>query len=88
MLTEMGLADVEGLAADMQQITERFIELTGVKWANLRIDLADRQNCPKMHCDARQIRLITTYCGATTELLQRLRPIGDHQRGPSVRSHC
>jgi len=67
MLTEMGLAHVEGLAPDMQQITERFIEFTGVKWANMRIDLADRQNCPKMHCDARQVRLITTYCGATTE---------------------
>ena len=67
ILAEMGLDGVQGLSADMNEITERFIEFTGVKRANLRIDLVDRQNCPKMHCDARKVRLITTYSGATTE---------------------
>lgn len=67
MMLELGLQDASALIDDMAQITERFLQLAGVDGANLRIDLADRQNCPKMHCDARQIRLITTYSGATTE---------------------
>lgn len=67
VLVSLGLSGDRALVDDMRQIVEKFLDQFAIKQANLRIELLDSQSCPKFHCDARKIRLITTYYGPTTQ---------------------
>ena len=42
-------------------------------WARVevRLDLTDKQSCPKFHCDNVLVRLVTTYVGPGTEYVER-----------------
>lgn len=66
-LRELALVQCNTLADDMHQLGLLFMNHFAIEHANLRIEVVDSQSCPKFHCDARQIRLITTYAGPTTE---------------------
>lgn len=55
------------LAADIACLARSFLNQFGQTEANLRIEMVQRQSCPKFHCDNVHIRLVTTYHGPTTE---------------------
>jgi hypothetical protein len=50
--------------------------LTVFSWprVDVRLDLTDEQTCPKFHCDNVVVRLVTTYVGPGTELIERQKP--------------
>lgn len=50
--------------------------LTVFSWprVDVRLDLTDEQTCPKFHCDNVIVRLVTTYVGPGTELIERHKP--------------
>jgi len=69
-LAYLGLSHCDALADDMRDLTARFLKQFNARRANLRVEVVNRQSCPKFHCDARSVRLITTYAGPTTEYRQ------------------
>ncbi|MBX2852983.1 MAG: DUF1826 domain-containing protein [Phycisphaeraceae bacterium] len=77
-LADLGLPHCDALAGDMRDLAARFLKQFGVRRANLRVEVVDRQSCPKFHCDARKVRLITTYAGPTTEYRQADDDAEDH----------
>ena len=72
-LNEMGLAS-EQLANHMVGHLELFARLFAQEKAEVRIELTDRQSCPKFHCDNVFVRMLVTYCGPTTEFIDRREP--------------
>lgn len=72
-LNEMGLAS-EQLEGQMLRHIELFANLFEQEKAEVRIELTDRQSCPKFHCDNVFVRMLVTYCGPTTEFIDRREP--------------
>ena len=72
-LNEMGLAS-EQLESHMVGHLELFAGLFAQEKAEVRIELTDRQSCPKFHCDNVFVRMLVTYCGPTTEFIDRREP--------------
>ncbi|MBM4068086.1 MAG: DUF1826 domain-containing protein [Planctomycetes bacterium] len=55
------------LAEDIVGLSRSFLAQFGVDEASLRVEVVDKQSCPKFHCDYVRVRLVTTYHGPTTE---------------------
>lgn len=55
------------LAEDASDLATAFAQLAPDRALELRIDVSDKTTCPKFHYDNRYIRLVTTYCGPTTQ---------------------
>lgn len=72
-LVEMGL-ESEQLESQMQRHIELFAKLFEQEKMEVRIELTDRQSCPKFHCDNVFVRMLVTYCGPTTEFIDRREP--------------
>lgn len=72
-LVEMGL-ESEQLESQMQRHIELFAKLFEQEKMEVRIELTDRQSCPKFHCDNVFVRMLVTYCGPTTEFIDRQEP--------------
>ncbi len=61
------LIDNKALASDIVDLSRSFLAQFSVEEASLRVEVVDKQSCPKFHCDNVRIRLVTTYHGPTTE---------------------
>lgn len=72
-LSEMGLAS-EQLESQMLEHIELFAKLFEQEKMEVRIELTDRQSCPKFHCDNVFVRMLVTYCGPTTEFIDHREP--------------
>ena len=72
-LSEMGLAS-EQLESQLLEHIELFAKLFEQEKMEVRIELTDRQSCPKFHCDNVFVRMLVTYCGPTTEFIDRREP--------------
>lgn len=55
------------LLHDLTQLMQSFLAQFDLPSASLRVEMIDRQPCPKFHCDNVAMRLVTTYYGPTTE---------------------
>lgn len=77
-LADLRLSHCTALADDMWGLAARFLKQFNARRANLRVEVVNRQSCPKFHCDARAIRLIATYAGPTTEYRQADDDADDH----------
>lgn len=58
------------LAEDIAALSRSFLAQFGVEEASLRVEVVDKQSCPKFHCDNVRVRLVTTYHGPTTEYVR------------------
>ena len=72
-LGEIGLAN-EQLESLMVRHLELFARMFDQKDIEVRIELTDRQSCPKFHCDNVFVRMLVTYHGPTTEFIDRRDP--------------
>lgn len=72
-LSEMGLAS-EQLVSQMVGHIELFANLFEQEKMEVRIELTDRQSCPKFHCDNVFVRMLVTYYGPTTEFIDHREP--------------
>jgi len=59
----------ERLAIDASALVAAFEDAMPGRPIQLRIDLCDTTTCPKFHHDHRHMRLVTTYCGPTTQYM-------------------
>lgn len=66
MLSQMGI-DVPALAQDISDVCRRFLQHFALAAAKLRVELCTTTTCPKFHHDHVQVRMATTYAGATTQ---------------------
>ena len=57
------------LADDVTELVDMFCYLFEVKRVGLRLTTLDRAMCPRFHVDMIPCRLVSTYCGRTTEWL-------------------
>ncbi len=57
----------KALASDIVDLSRSFLAQFSVEEASLRVEVIDKQSCPKFHCDNVRTRLVTTYHGPTTE---------------------
>ncbi len=64
------------LAMDAAALATAFEDAMTGRPVRLRIDVCDTTTCPKFHHDQRHMRLVTTYCGPTTQYM--LKDRGDH----------
>lgn len=62
------------LAEDIAALSRSFLAQFGVEEASLRVEVVDKQSCPKFHCDNVRVRLVTTYHGPTTEYVRVYEP--------------
>lgn len=72
-LQEMRLCH-EDLLREMVRNIDLFSELFGQKQLEIRLEVTDRQSCPKFHCDNVYARMLVTYCGPTTEFIETSAP--------------
>ena len=68
-LQEMRLCH-EDLLSEMVRNIDLFFELFGQKQLEIRLEVTDRQSCPKFHCDNVYARMLVTYWGPTTEFIE------------------
>jgi hypothetical protein len=61
--------DFSALAEDIAELVDMFCCLFDLHRAGLRLAVLERAMCPRFHVDAVPCRLVTTYCGPTTEWL-------------------
>jgi hypothetical protein len=73
VLTDMRI-DEPGLRRHMGQAIDFFSETFECDRLEVRIEIADRQSCPKFHFDNVYVRMIVTYCGPATELIELNQP--------------
>ncbi|MGF1582918.1 MAG: DUF1826 domain-containing protein [Gemmataceae bacterium] len=57
----------QALASDIVALSRSFLAQFSVEEASLRVEVVDKQSCPKFHRDNVRIRMVTTYHGPTTE---------------------
>lgn len=62
------------LAVDIVGLSCSFLAQFSVEEASLRVEVVDKQTCPKFHCDNVRIRLVVTYHGPTTEYVRSNAP--------------
>lgn len=72
-LTGMGL-DCPAVAEDIAALVRSFLAQFQLAEVDVRVQLTDRTSCPKFHCDNVRLRLVTTYCGPTTEYIRVAAP--------------
>lgn len=73
--------DAPGLAAEAGRTARSFLKTFGLARANLRLEVVDRQSCPKFHVDRVHVRLLRTFVGAGTEYCRAPAP-GDVWAAP------
>ncbi len=61
------------LATDAAALANAFVDAMPGRLVRLRIDVCDTTTCPKFHRDHRHMRLVTTYCGPTTQYMLKER---------------
>ena len=75
------------LADDIAELVDMFCCLFDLKRAGLRLAVLERAMCPRFHVDAVPCRLVTTYCGPTTEWLEHVSvdraKLGTGNQGPA-----
>lgn len=59
--------DCDALATDIISLARSFLAQFEQRTAHLRIEIVDRQSCPKFHRDNVHVRLVTTYFGPATQ---------------------
>lgn len=64
--------DLSVLAEDIAELVDMFCCLFDLHRAGLRLAVLERAMCPRFHVDAVPCRLVTTYCGPTTEWLEHV----------------
>lgn len=80
-LDALGIA-APAFAADVVALSDRFLAQFGVGEASLRVEVVDKQSCPKFHCDDVRVRLVVTYHGPATEYVRADAP-GDVRSAPA-----
>lgn len=68
LYVSLGITD-DRLAMDAAALVEAFENAMPNRPTQLRIDVCDTTTCPKFHHDHRHTRLVTTYCGPTTQYM-------------------
>jgi hypothetical protein len=58
------------LAADIVALARSFLGQFSVGEASMRVEVVDKQSCPKFHCDNVRVRLVVTYHGPATEYVR------------------
>jgi hypothetical protein len=66
----LALPEDAPVTADVHMLCELFATLTGTDTLGIRVDIADRATCPRMHVDHVTLRMMTTYRGPGTQWLQ------------------
>ncbi len=64
----------ESLVDDICESIRLFAKAFQQPRVDLRIEVADKQSCPKFHCDNVFVRMLTTYAGPATEYVYLDRP--------------
>lgn len=72
-LDALRISDTE-LGSDIVALSRSFLAQFEVEQASLRVEVVNKQSCPKFHCDNVRIRLVTTYYGPTTEYVHNSSP--------------
>jgi hypothetical protein len=62
--------ETTALSTDIHELCDLFQTLTGASDIGIRLEVTDRQSCPKFHSDKVTLRLMTTYYGAATQWLE------------------
>lgn len=62
--------DMALLVADIGQLLDMMMELFAPPALGLRLEVAERANCPRFHVDRLGVRLVCTYWGPATEWLE------------------
>ncbi len=62
------------LAADVASLAARFADLAGVATIRLRLERIEDDACRRFHADFTDIRLVTTYAGPGTEVMETTAP--------------
>jgi hypothetical protein len=57
------------LCADIYALCDLFHTITDASQIGIRLEVTDRQSCPKFHTDKVSLRMMTTYYGAATQWL-------------------
>lgn len=57
------------LAADIVDLSRRFLDVAGGEWVDLRLEVVEGDACWKFHRDHVRLRLITTYRGPGTQVV-------------------
>ena len=68
LFASLGITD-DRPAADAAALVSAFQHAVPGRPITLRIDVCDTTTCPKFHHDQRFLRLVTTYCGPTTQYM-------------------
>ena len=58
------------LAEDIVALGLSFLAQFGVEEASMRVEVVDKQSCPKFHCDSVRVRLVVTHHGPATEYVR------------------
>lgn len=58
------------IVADIIALSLSFLAQFGADEVSLRVEVVDKQSCPKFHCDNVRMRLVTIYHGPTTEYVR------------------
>ena len=67
--SESELVNAQAFCKDISELVEMFCALFDVSQVGLRLKVLDSAMCPRFHVDRVPCRLISTYCGATSEWL-------------------
>jgi hypothetical protein len=73
LVRELGISN-DALQREMVRSIDLFAGLFQQDQIEVRMDLTDRQSCPKFHCDNVYVRMLVTYFGPTTEFIDRREP--------------
>jgi len=76
-LLEMSI-DHSELSVEMLRSIDVFAELFEQEQFDLRLEVTDKQSCPKFHCDNVYVRMLVTYFGPTTEFIDQNNPDDVH----------
>lgn len=60
----------EPLENDIVNLIELFGQLFQRKFVQVRLEVSNKQSCPKFHCDNVFVRFLVTYFGPTTEFIE------------------
>lgn len=67
------------LETDIVNVIELFGQLFQRKFVQVRLEVSNKQSCPKFHCDNVFVRLLVTYFGPTTEYIKSDNPQDIHR---------
>lgn len=68
-MASIGIDD-PAMTAESKMILRAFLMTFELSRANFRLEVIDRQSCPKFHVDRVNVRLLRTFVGAGTEYIR------------------